>query len=132
MKLSSASAKGARNALRERQRRDRAAAQPLRVIYPQLTTLRLEFKFKEEDVTPLPAPQTFTMHPPANAYFLFPCPYADCEGEFDLSSAVGNVLREQGTHADGQLQCSGHRNRERVGRSPCNLHLEYSIEALHE
>jgi hypothetical protein len=131
MKFASASAANGRNQMRERQRRDRAATQIMRARYPQFASLRLDFAFKD-DVAFSPAPQVNVMHPPARAYFVFPCPYADCDGEFDLSAPVDQIAREGVTQAAGHLKCCGQRNRDRNGRSPCGLALEYTITALAE
>ena len=91
MKFSSATG---RNALREQQRRDRATAPVLRNAYPQFASLRLEFDFSEPE-TSAPAPQVLVLHPPSQAYFVFSCPYADCDGEFDLTTTIA-ALRALG------------------------------------
>jgi len=88
VKFSSASG---RNQLRERQRRDRATAQVMRNAYPQFASLRLEFDFSEPE-TSAPAPQVLVLHPPSQAYFVFSCPYADCDGEFDLTTEVAALV----------------------------------------
>jgi hypothetical protein len=129
MKLSSSrKAATGRNALRERQRRDRALAPAMRVRYPQFAALRLECDFTDGGVS-APAPHVMVMHPPAPAFFLFPCPYADCDGEFDLTAAVAGLANDNGTQCDGQLKCAGHRTPDRNGRMPCLLTLDYSIHA---
>jgi hypothetical protein len=116
----------ARNQLRERQRRDRAAAQSLRVRYAHWASLRIEFNFGDRAGT-APAPHLMVMHPPSQAYFVFPCPYADCDGEFDLTAAVTEVARASSERHEGVLTCAGHRTRDRNGRLPCQLTLEYTI-----
>ena len=130
MKLSS-SRKNAtgRNALRERQRRDRALAPAMRVRYPQFAALRLECDFSGDAAVSPPAPHVMVMHPPAPAFFLFPCPYADCDGEYDLTAAVAELARDGGTQCAGQLRCAGHRTPDRNGRMPCLLTLDYSFTA---
>ncbi|HEY6124399.1 MAG TPA: hypothetical protein VIV63_07090 [Steroidobacteraceae bacterium] len=117
-----------RNQLRERQRRDRATAQVMRVMYPQFASLRLKFDFSESDpeISAL-APHLLVMHPPSQAYFVFPCPYADCDGEFDLTRAVADLARSQEPHASGNQKCGGHRVRDKNGRTPCQLTLEYTL-----
>ena len=122
-----------RNQLRERQRRDRATAQLLRVMYPQFASLKLEFGFSESDPDiSAPAPHLLVMHPPSQAYFVFPCPYADCDGEFDLTSAVADLARSREPHAHGSQKCGGQRVRDKNGRTPCQLTLEYTIEPAAE
>ena len=122
-----------RTQLRERQRRDRATSQPLRAMYPQFASLRLEFEFSEQDPdAAAPAPHLLVMHPPSQAYFVFPCPYADCDGEFDLTSAVAGVARSHESKSHGELKCGGQRVRDKNGRTPCQLTLEYTIEPAQE
>ena len=114
--------------MRERQRRDRAATQVMRDRFPQYASLRLTFDFK--DAGPFtPAPQVQVLHPPARTYFVFPCPYADCDGEFNLTDVVARLAREDAERTEGQLTCCGQRARERELRSPCQLQLDYSIVA---
>jgi hypothetical protein len=126
MRFSSANS---RNQLRERQRRDRATAQLLRVMYPKIASLRLQFQFSESnEELSAPAPQLLVMHPPTQAYFMFPCPYADCDGEFDLTSAVADIARSRESHSHGSLKCGGHRVRDKNGRTPCQLNCEYTLE----
>ena len=118
-----------RNQLRERQRRDRAIAPVMRTLYPQFASLKLEFGFSEVDPdVSAPAPHLLVMHPPTQAYFVFPCPYADCDGEFDLSSAVAELARSHETNCQGSRKCGGQRVRDKNGRTPCQLTLEYTIE----
>ena len=87
MKLTSIGPEGARNLLREKQRRNRLAAKELRVQFPQFATIRVDLVFNDEVSQP-PAPQSIVLHPPARAYFVYPCPYASCTGELDQSFAA--------------------------------------------
>jgi hypothetical protein len=128
VKLAPARLTDRRNNMRERQRRDRAATQLMRDRYPQIASLRLDFDFSDSGPF-TPAPQVTVLHPPARTYFFFPCPYADCDGEFDLTEAVTRLMREDETHAGGQLTCCGQRTREKQQHSPCQLMLEYTIVA---
>jgi hypothetical protein len=114
-----------RNQVRERQRRDRATAQALRSVYPHFASLRIEFDFSEPR-TSAPTPQVLVLHPPSQAYFVFPCPYADCDGEFDLTSAVAGLSRSGEATCEGHQRCGGQRVRE-CGRVPCDLTLEYFL-----
>jgi hypothetical protein len=117
-----------RNELRERQRRDRASAQLMRAAYPQFASLRLEFDFNQPDQeSSTPAPHLLVMHPPSQAYFVFPCPYADCDGEFDLGSEVAALANSRQPHSIGCRKCSGHRVRDKLGRTSCQLTLEYTL-----
>jgi hypothetical protein len=114
--------------MRERQRRTRAATPALRVRYPQLDALRLEFEFSDGGLF-TPTPQVTVLHPPASAYFCFPCPFSDCSGEFDLNSAISGMLRDGQSDCAGQLRCQGHRSIDGKSAAPCVLMLDYRIEA---
>jgi hypothetical protein len=117
-----------RATMRERQRRARAATQLLRDRFPQFASMRIDFDFS--DTGPFtPAPQVTVLHPPARTYFFFPCPYSDCDGEFDLSDAVSRLARDQEMQAEGQLRCCGQRASNGGRLSPCRLELEFRIVA---
>lgn len=127
MKLTSIGPEGARNLMREKQRRNRMAAKELRVQFPQFATVRVDFSFSEseEDSQP-PAPQSIVLHPPARAYFVYPCPYASCTGELDLAANVDHIAEQGRVRVAGHATCKGERQR-RLGKAPCDLHIEYSI-----
>ena len=126
MKFTTVGPEGARNLLREKQRRNRLAAQELRVQFPQFATIRLDFEFSDETSQP-PAPQSIVLHPPARAYFVYPCPYASCNGEFDLAAPVTDIAEHGRKTAAGHTRCKGERVRGLQGKTPCDLHIEYSI-----
>jgi hypothetical protein len=128
MKLTSGSAGSGREQMRERQRRDRSATPLMRARYPKFASLRLDFMFVDSAAF-TPAPQVTVLHPPARAYFSFPCPYSDCDGEFDLSTVVEELARSGETQAGAQLKCCGRRARGGEGRVPCQLVLEYTVNA---
>jgi hypothetical protein len=110
----------------DRLRRDRGAAPQLRVAFPAVQQLRLELKF-EGPTTNIPAPQSHVLHPPARAFFEFPCPYADCDGHFDLSEVVTVALTDRLPKAEGVLVCPGQRPDRRTSRTPCELRLNYEF-----
>ncbi|HVN45511.1 MAG TPA: hypothetical protein VMT66_09660 [Steroidobacteraceae bacterium] len=73
--------------------------------------------------------QSHTRHAAACAFFAFPCPYADCDGQFDLSTAVTNAVANPVHRTTGELQCSGTRI-VRMGASElCGLRLDYTVTA---
>lgn len=128
MKLAVISPAAERQERRDRLRRDRAAALALREVYPAVQQLRLELLFQGSALND-PAPQSHTLHAPARAFFGFPCPYADCDGHFELSAAVRTAVRDPTHRAAGELRCSGNRA-VRVGeKEPCGLQLGYTITA---
>src|SRR6476620_2047266 len=124
MKFASAAPTAGRNAVRERQRRDRLAAPTLRVRFPQLGSVQLDFDFSDRTEF-LPSPQVTVFHPPARAYFCFACPYSDCDGEFNLTRTVDIMVNAREQQADGQMICAGTRH----GGVRCTLCLEYSLQA---
>ena len=116
--------------MRERQRRARASAATMRSRFPDITTLRIGFEFRDRGPF-APVPQMSVMHPPASAYFVFPCPYADCDGEFDISAPVESLAATGESRCHGELNCTGHR-RVDTGQVPCGLTARYAIEALRD
>jgi hypothetical protein len=116
---------------RERMRRDRAATKTLRVAFPAVERVRVDLRF-ENTTSPVPAPQSHVLHPPARAFFQFPCPYADCHGQFDLNSVAELVMTKSKGHVEGLLECSGVRSRERMLKQPCGLRLTYTVAAQYQ
>jgi hypothetical protein len=116
----------ARRQRHERLRRDRAAAEAISSVYPKIETLGLALHFEGTD-SRVPADQVHEMHPPARAFFEFPCPYADCDGEYNLTEAVRTALATSRKSSTGVLECSGARVKDHTGRQQCKLHLHYTI-----
>jgi hypothetical protein len=129
MKLALLTPAAERQERRERLRRDRATALALRDVFPGVQQLRLELQFRGDGST-TPAMQSHTLHAAARAFFEFPCPYADCDGQFDLSGAVKAALADASHRTTGELECTGKRP-VRVGASePCRLRLNYTVTAI--
>src|SRR6187549_4091084 len=120
MKLKTVGPEGARNLLREKQRRNRLMSKELRVQFPQLSSVRLDFAFNDEVSQP-PAPQSIVLHPPARAYFVYPCPYASCTGELDLAANVDHIAEQGKARTAGHTRCKGERHGPQ-GKGPCDLH----------
>ncbi len=131
MKLALVSPAAERQERRDRLRRDRAAALALRVVFPTVQQLRLELQF-EGSASSTPAPQSHVLHPPARAFFEFPCPYADCDGQFDLTAAVNVALADPAHRAEGALECAGKRARHIGSKQPCQLRLIYTVTATYQ
>jgi hypothetical protein len=111
-------------------RRDRATAQELRAAFPQVEQLRIELRF--EGPAHVPTPQSHLLYPPARAFFEYPCPYSDCDGQFDLGDAVKAALADAAHHAQGVLKCPGCRGGEHAVRHPCELRLAYEVTATYQ
>jgi len=103
----------------------------LRAAFPAVEQLRLELNF-EGATAIVPAAQSHVLHPPARAFFEFPCPYADCDGQFDLTSAVSAVLANEAVRAEGVIRCLGHRPDPHTSRAPCQLQLNYVLTATYQ
>jgi hypothetical protein len=128
MKLEMLSPAAERQERRERLRRDRATALALREVFPAVQHLRLEFVFLGPGPS-TPAMQSHTLHRAARAFFEFPCPYADCNGQFDLSHAVKAALADPSQRATGELECVGERPARVGAREVCRLRLSYTVTA---
>lgn len=109
-------------------RSDRTAAAPLRVAFPEIQQLRIELKFVGRNANP-PGSQSYVLHPPARAFFTYPCPYANCDGQFDLSHIVNVALDDPSLRTEGILECAGRRAQKHDSRHLCQLGLLYTIIA---
>jgi len=129
--LNPLTAAAAREERAGRLRRDRAAAQTVRSAFPLVQQLRLDMEFEGAAAANIPAAQSHVLHPPARAYFTFVCPYADCDGQFDLTEAVNAALADGSHQAEGVSQCSGARVGSSAAREPCLLRLVHKITATY-
>lgn len=129
MKLALVTPAARRQERRERLRRSHATALALREVFPGLQQLRLEFVFRGPTST-TPAMQSRTLHAAAPAFFAFPCPYADCDGEFDLSTAVSAAIADPTHHTTGELECTGRRPMRTGPSELCRLPLNYTVTAV--
>ena len=130
MKLST-SPESSRQLRMDRLRRERAAACALRVAFPAIRQLHIELTFEGSSAN-APASQSHVLHPAARAFFEFPCPFADCDGGFDLTAAVDTALASRTGKISGVLECSGHRPEPRLSRRACHLHLSYTIAGTYQ
>jgi hypothetical protein len=112
----------------DRLRRIRSAAQVVRVAFPTVQHIHLGLRF-ETTGRLTPASQSHQLHPPARAFFEFPCPYADCGGSFNLTEAVNAALADQARHSEGVLDCEGLRPQTYASRQLCGLRLIYTVDA---
>lgn len=114
----------------EQSLRARAASETVRNAFPAVEHIRLTLTFIEP-TEPAPAPQTLELHPPARAYFAFPCPWSDCDGHFDLGAMARDAIEHGKTTLDGSLVCDGQRARNRIPKLPCGLRIDYSLGILY-
>ncbi len=130
MRLAPLTAAAARQERAEQLRRDRTSAQPLRSAFPSVQQLRLDLQFEGTAIN-TPTSQSHVLYPPARAFFAFPCPYADCDGQFDLTAAVNAAITDPSHPAEGVLECSGARMVGHGSRQPCLLRLRHRITATY-
>jgi hypothetical protein len=109
-------------------RHGRATALALREVFPAVRQLRLDLIFRSPGPS-TPAMQSHTLHAAAHAFFDFPCPYADCDGQFALGTAVRAALADPTHRAAGELECSGKRAVRAGASELCGLHLSYTVTA---
>ena len=128
MKLTSLSPAAERQERRDRLLRDRAMARALRDVYPGIGQLRLELRFHGSAASD-PGPQAHTLPAPARAFFSFPCPYADCDGHFDLGTAAHAAVSAATHRAAGELHCAGSRSVGAGDKKACQVQLTYTITA---
>jgi hypothetical protein len=126
MKLSPPNQKAESLQRRERWRRDHAAARTLNSTWPQVERVCVNLRFESAGFVRL-APQSHVLHGPAQAFFDFPCPYADCDGTFDLKAVVSSLVAEHGDLTEAHLDCGGHRPRPQAVKQPCLLHVDYAV-----
>ena len=128
MKLAALKPQAARQQRQDIWRRDRAAAQTVRRGFPRVERIRFDLTFVDSGAY-TPAAQSHILHPAAQAFFRFPCPYADCDGRFDLHAAVTSVLTQSVNSGAGDIECSGHRARDGKSAQHCGLQLRFTIAA---
>lgn len=128
MRVPSRTPEWARLARKEQWRNDRAAARTLRMAFPAAESVRVELSFEDPAASP-PAAQSHVMHPPARAFFEFPCPYANCDGKFDLDGVASQVLTHASLQAQGTLECTGVRSRDGITKLPCGVRAHYTVAA---
>ncbi|HJS88364.1 MAG TPA: hypothetical protein VJ738_00175 [Steroidobacteraceae bacterium] len=110
-------------------RRDQEAAPKVRAMFPAVEQLRFELIF-EGGGRITPVPQSHVLHPPARAYFSFPCPYADCDGRFELGAAVHAAVHAPSHRIEGVLECGGVRASDFSSKPPCQLRLHFTLTAV--
>ena len=122
---------------RYRRHYDRDRSPALRSAFPQLQQLNIELSFGDRTgAAPkevVPSSQSHAFYPPAQAFFRFRCPCADCDGEFDLSANVAQLAGTPGRGSrtvSAKVHCAGTRARDRATGTTCPIELNYRIVAL--
>jgi len=119
---------------REQMLTERTRAAALRDIYPALGQLGIELVFDDRGA-PTPSPQLRTLYPAAPAFFRFPCPCTDCDGDFDLTVAVAGLVEKSAgrkpttASMSGTLTCKGVRLRDRAENKACTMAVTYKLVA---
>ena len=116
---------------RARLKLDFARAAPLRILYPQLAEVRIEFEF-QDGRSPRPSPQSFAYYPSARGFFRYPCPCHVCSGEFDLSNDVARLAEKLERMPRSRIvtvSCSGERPNQASVRAPCPVSAQVRLSA---
>ena len=129
MRLGQARGAATRQDRSSRLHRDREAAPKLRTMFPVVEQLHFELRF-EGGGAATPVPQAHVLHPPARAYFSFRCPYADCDGRFELTTAVHAAVEDPLHRVGGVLECAGSRVSDFRSKPLCQLRLHFTITAV--
>ena len=106
---------------------DRAAAPSLRSAFPKVTQLRLTFTYDNGSKL-APSSQVHIMHPPSQAYFVFPCPAAGCNGTFELGTVIEQLVGRSQAKSTDHMRCVGVRPEHRASGQLCDLHLKYQVD----
>ncbi len=116
---------------RNRRRKARIDAPTLRTLLPSATQVSVELAF-DVDTCLAQAPVKSTVYPPAQAHFVYVCPFGDCDGTYDLDEEIFGMLRAGVSRATGSQHCTGHRAR-RAGHGPqCGLGLQYIVAVQYQ
>jgi hypothetical protein len=113
---------------------ERSRAVALRTVYPDIAQLRIELVFSDPTAN-TPSPQLHTLFPAAPAFFRFACPCMDCDGDFDLASAISTALdsptwrKRAAASGSGTLSCDGLRLHDRSGNRSCSMKLHFQLRA---
>lgn len=129
MKVAARKAHGSGELRRTGRQLDRMQAPMMRDRYAGISRLQVELSFGATSGS-APSQQSHGFYPPARAFFRFPCPCSECDGEFDLSSGVDELAavgQPALRTASGRLGCKGVHYRERANASACQLTLYWRL-----
>jgi hypothetical protein len=115
----------------ERLRVARATAPLLRDLQASAACVSIRLTFAD-DTRLAPETRSFAVHPPARAYFVYPCAFGDCDGRHDLDEVVRGLLGAGVTQASGVRHCQGHRPGGVGQGRGCGLGLTYTISVHYQ
>lgn len=69
----------------------------------------------------------FVTYPPAQAHFVYACPFGDCDGVYDLNAVVFAMLESHSDRATGVLVCVGNRAQQHPPGTTCGLRASYVV-----
>jgi hypothetical protein len=107
-------------------RQARVDAPTLRQILPNAAQVWVELAF-DADARLAQSARVFKIYPAAQAYFVYSCPFGDCDGVFDLNEPVFAMLRTHTCQATGALHCAGHKPRRADPGLQCGLGMAYAV-----
>lgn len=112
-------------------RQARIDAPTLRQFLPEAAQVWVELAFDADARLAQPA-RVFTIYPAAQAYFVYACPFGDCDGTYDLNEPVFAMLRAHSCQSSGALQCVGHKSRLAAPGPQCGLGMAYAVGVSYE
>jgi hypothetical protein len=110
----------------DRLRHARFNAPTLREFLPAATQVLVELTYVG-DAHLAQGSHAFTVFPPAQAHFVYACPFGDCDGTYDLNETIFALLREEGRRATDVLHCAGHRTSRGISGPQCGLGVAYAV-----
>lgn len=110
----------------DRLRHARFNAPTLREFLPAATQVLVELTFVG-DAHLAQDSRAYTVFPPAQAHFVYACPFGDCDGTYDLNEKIFAMLREERCRSTGMLHCAGHRTSQAGSGQECGLGAAYMV-----
>lgn len=133
MKVPSRKAAGAAEQRHYDLQAERAKTSNVRDAFPEVNVIHVALDFTDPSGH-APSPQRHSLYPAARAFFRFACPCADCDGDFNLSAAVTELVKvgtsakpKTGRAVTGRTLCHGTRWRDSDRSEPCRIELTFEI-----
>src|SRR5688500_15308738 len=131
MRIVSRTARAVREQEREKAMRKREAAGTLANSFPRVGPVRINLQ-RVAQTDPVPADRTHALYSSAQGYFEFACPHGARDGSIDLNAVTLALRRGAGPRTEGTLRWPGTRTGGTGARPPCNLRVDYWIDARYQ
>lgn len=102
---------------------------PLAEKFPKLSSLALDLAYFAPDGLTRTGELRYKVHvKQAKSVISLACPHVTCvAGEFDLSDVVADALAHLRKFIEGEIRCSGSRQRGAEVKEPCGNLLRYKV-----